>query len=317
MGVEALRLLCYFVPLFNAAAAQPHACMERPNCVALELPFLWLRLSPRSRKRGRAQSANAEGSAMRRTPILAQVFAHIFAHIGAALLLAPCAAVAQEQIPAGTLVPISLDHTINADKVRPGQQIRAEVMQDIPGTPIRRRAKMLGHVVEATPSTSGAARLEISFDSVRVRGQSIPIKASLRALASYFEVEAAETAEDLGTRGTTPETATYQQIGGEQVYRGGGPVAAGLTVVGTPTPYGVLGLPRTQLGQPCRGVIAGNTHPQAFWLFSTDACGVYGFDNIRIVDAGRTSDSGITFAAEKGKLKLGIGSGMLLRVQGS
>lgn len=240
------------------------------------------------------------------------------ASILAAMLLLPYAAIAQDLIPAGTIVPISLDHSLNADRAHAGQQISAEVMQNIPGTPIRRRAKMLGHVIEATSSANGAAKLEISFDAVQVHGQLISLRANLRALASYIEVEAAQVPEDMSERGTTPETAITRQIGGERVYRGGGPVASGDTVVGKPTAYGVLAVPRIQPGQSCRGVVDDNTLPQAFWLFSTDACGVYGFDNIRIVDAGRGDVSrGITLAASKGKLKLGSGSGMLLRVQGT
>lgn len=236
----------------------------------------------------------------------------------AAMLLPPSGAIAQNQIPAGTIIPVSLDHGINANHAHPGQQFRAEVMQNVPGTSIRRRAKVFGHVVAATPSSSGGARLEISFDAVQVHGQRIPLKADLRALASYVEVGSAEVPEDMSERGTTPETAITQQIGGERVYRGGGPVAAGDTTVGEPTAYGVLGAPRAQSGQPCRGVVDHNTRQQAFWLFSTDACGVYGFENLRIVDAGRGDASGrITLATEKGKLVLGGGSGMLLRVQGS
>jgi len=235
-----------------------------------------------------------------------------------ALLLLAGAAIAQTTIPAGTIIPISLSGSINADRARPGQQIRAEIMQDVPGTPIRRRSRVIGHVVEATPSKGGAARLVIHFDAVVMHGQRIPLKAGLRALASFVEVEAAQVPEEMSSRGITPEVATTRQIGGEDVYRGGGPVASGTTAVGRPTPYGVLDVPRAQAGEPCRGVVDGNTRPQALWLFSSDACGVYGYSNIRITDAGRSDPTGtITLAADKGKLRIVDGSAMLLRVRGS
>lgn len=236
----------------------------------------------------------------------------------AAILILPAAATAQSPLPDGTILPISLDWGLSASKVHPGQQIRAEVMQDVPGTSIRRGAKVLGHVVEVHLSGNGPATLGFSFDSVVMHGQTIPIKANLRALASRLEVDEAQVPEDMSSRGLNEETWTTEQIGGDQDYRGGGPVAAGLTTIGQPAPYGILAVPRIQPGQPCRGVVAGATRPQALWLFSADACGLYGFPNLRIEHAGRTDPAGmIVLSAANGKLVLYGGTGMLLRVHGS
>jgi hypothetical protein len=235
-----------------------------------------------------------------------------------ALLLLSAAMMAQGAVPAGTILPVSLDKGLNVSKVHPGHEIRAKVMQDVPGTTIRRGAEVLGHVVEANSSGNGPARLEIRFDSVRMRGQSIPIRTNLRAVASFVEVQQAQVPEEEASRGLNPQTWTTEQIGGEQVYRGGGPVATGITTVGEPTPYGVLGMPRIQTGLGCRGVVSDANQPQAMWLFSTDACGVYGYANIRIEHAGRTDPAGtIVLVADNGRLKLQSGSGMLLRVQES
>jgi len=235
----------------------------------------------------------------------------------AAVLALPAAAPGQAALlPSGTILPISLNRSLNAAKLDPGAPFLAEVMQNIPGTPVRRRAKVLGHVVEASVRKNGPARLAISFDAVRVHGRLIPFKAHLRALASLVEVEEAQIPEEEASRGLTPETWTTQQIGGDMVYRGGGPVAQGLTPVGTPAPYGILGLPQAGSGQPCRGVIDGDRQTQAWWLFSTDACGVYGFDDIRIEHAGRTAPQGeIVLTSPTGRLDLYGGSGLLLRVQ--
>lgn len=235
-----------------------------------------------------------------------------------ALMIFPAVALTQSAIPRGTLIPVVLNHSLRSGRVHPGQEFRAEVMQDIPGTPIRRRSKLVGHIVSATSSKDGPTTLMLAFDAVQVNGQRIPLKVNLRALASFVEVNSAQVPEDMAERGTTPETAITRQIGGDQVYRGGGPVAVGDTTVGKPTAYGVLGLPRAQSGESCRGVVGDATQPQAFWLFSTDACGVYGLSNLRVLHAGRTDPIGtITLASDKGKLNLSSGSGMLLRVQGS
>jgi hypothetical protein len=195
--------------------------------------------------------------------------------------------------------------------------IPVKVMQDVPGTLIKRRAKVLGHVVKAAAEPNGTSALEISFDAINLLGRAVPLKASLRALASFMEVEAAQVPEEGASRGITPEVATTQQIGGEQVYRGGGPVADGNTTVGRPVPYGVLALPRANPERHCQGLIGENRQPQALWLFSSDACGVCGFHNIQMNHAGKTDPKGnILFSSEKGKLTINSGSAMLLRVLG-
>jgi hypothetical protein len=235
--------------------------------------------------------------------------------IFAALLCIPPGVIAQNGIPSGTILPLSLDTNLNASKIHPGQKIRATLMQDIPGTAIRRRAKVLGHVVRVDAAKNGQIELEFQFDAVKAHGRLTPIKANLRALASFLEVEEAQIPEDMSSRGLTPETWTTQQIGGDEVYRGGGPVADGVTPVGKVTQWGVLDEPRTQLGQPCREAIGENIQPQAMWLFSSNACGVYGFSNIRIEHAGRSDPVGtIVLSSTNWKLKLGSGTGLLLRV---
>lgn len=238
--------------------------------------------------------------------------------IGTAALLLPLAALAQSKLSPGTVLPVSLDSSLNSRKTHSGQTIRGTIMQNIPGTSIHRGAKVLGRVVQVTILQNGKAAVELRFDTLETRRRHIPLQVDLRALASFLEVEEAQVPEDMADRGTTPETATTQQIGGEQVYRGGGPVTSGLTIVGQPVPNGVLALPRVQPGKPCRGIVADNHQPQALWLFSSDACGVYGYSQLRIAHSGRTRPAGdILLVSEKRPLQLRSGTGLLLRVLGS
>jgi hypothetical protein len=237
----------------------------------------------------------------------------------AALLALPIAAAAQStaenELPAGTLLPVALGHGINAGKVRAGDRIHAKVMQSIPGTLVRRGAEVVGRVVAVYSDSNGAEKVAIRFDAVRSQGRMIAVSTDLRALASPLEVLMARVPEDMSSRGLTPETWTTQQIGGEQVYRGGGPVTRGTTPVGKPVPYGVVAVPQPTADASCPGA-QGNGQPQALWLFSTNACGVYGFDNLRIERADRTSGT-IVLSSQAGKLKVGGGSALLLQVQGS
>ena len=86
-------------------------------------------------------------------------------------------------------------------------------------------------------------------------------------------------------------------------------------VVGEPVPGGILG--RAQPYATCRGSMDGNDQPQAFWVFSTDACGVYGFPGLTIDHLGRNDPKGKIILSTKGNLKIYGGSALLVRVMAS
>jgi hypothetical protein len=226
---------------------------------------------------------------------------------------------AQNTIPAGTIVPVALNSSLNSRKVKPGQVMTARVMQDVPlspGSTIHAGAKVIGRVIDVRPANGGTgAQVSFRFDTLVVSKRRIPIITNLRALASMMAVEAAQLPESGPDRGTSQNAWTTDQIGGEVVYRGGGPVADGLRSVGEPTYGGVLVHVSAKPGSPCRGEIEGNDRLQALWVFSSDACGVYDFADLAIVHAGRTDPVGeITLASDKGEVNIRAGSGMLLRV---
>ncbi len=226
---------------------------------------------------------------------------------------------AQNTIPAGTILPVALNSSLNSRKVKPGQVITARVMQDVPlspGSTIHAGAKVIGRVIDVKPANGGGgAQISFRFDTLVVSKRRIPIITNSRALASMMAVEAAQLPESGPDRGTSQNAWTTDQIGGEVVYRGGGPVADGLRSVGEPTYGGVLVHVSAKPGSPCRGEIEGNDRLQALWVFSSDACGVYDFADLAIVHAGRTDPVGeITLASDKGEVNVRAGSGMLLRV---
>ena len=71
-------------------------------------------------------------------------------------------------------------------------------------------------------------------------------------------------------------------------------------------------------GTPSGNTIDENARPQAFWLFSVNARGSYGFGDLKILHSGRTEPLGeITLTSNGKAIKLGKGSAMLLRVDGS
>jgi hypothetical protein len=175
---------------------------------------------------------------------------------------------------------------------------------------------VIGHVTNVKPADArSGAQLSFRFDTLIDSKQRVPIVANLRALASMMAVEAAQLPESGPDRGTSQNAWTTDQIGGEVVYRGGGPVANGLRPVGEPTTNGVLVHISAKPGSKCRGEIEGNDRLQATWVFSSDACGVYDIPNLEIAHAGRTNPLGeITLVSTKGDVNVRAGGGMLLRV---
>lgn len=228
-------------------------------------------------------------------------------------LLLPGMAAAQAALPAGTLIPVTLTHGITAQQARADQPIHAKVIQNVPGTDLKSGARVVGRVVSAAAQPDGTERLEIRFHAIEVGGSEVPLQSRLRALASFAEVQDARVPEEQADSGTSPWFATTRQIGGEQVYRGGGPVASGELIVGKPVADGVLVKPRSN-GR-CSGALDGNDAPQAMWVFSSDACGVYGFANLQIAELAQAqSPEAIVLASSRGHLKLPAGTALLLRV---
>lgn len=234
--------------------------------------------------------------------------------------LASCVTLsAQDSIPAGTVLPVALNSTLNTRKLKSGRPISATVMQDVPasdGFIIPIRSRVLGRVLEVTPpGPSGGASLTLQFDTLVAATLRIPIQTSLRAMASMMDVYAAQIPVSGPDRGTSDNAWTTNQIGGEVVYRGGGPVARGLEEVGKPVPNGVLARTSARPGTECHAEVGGNDRLQALWVFSSDACGLYGLPGVNLVHAGRSHPAGkITFAADRGELNLRGGSGLLLHV---
>ncbi|MCU1297191.1 MAG: hypothetical protein JWO91_1469, partial [Acidobacteriaceae bacterium] len=104
-------------------------------------------------------------------------------------------------------------------------------------------------------------------------------------------------------------------IGGDVVYRGGGPVTHGSEFVGTPVANGVLARVQASPMGNCRGETNDDNLPQALWVFSVDACGLYGFPDLNLIHAGRSSPVGqITLGSTRGNFNVSSGSGLLLRV---
>ena len=221
------------------------------------------------------------------------------------------------RIPDGTILPVQLNTTISLAKVQSGQAISARIAQDVPlenETKLRAGTKVLGHIIGVTPGKP--SRITLTFDKIEYsKSDFLFVVMNLRALASYLEIDTASIPTTGPDRGTPSVWWNTVQVGGEDLY-GGGPLARGDQILGHWVAGGAVG--KIEANGKCRGEVADNAREQALWVFSTDACGIYGYPNLAIEHAGRTTPVGeITLSSTNPQLKIRAGSGMLLRVDSS
>lgn len=224
-----------------------------------------------------------------------------------------------QQIPSGTLLPAMLDNTFDSDKSKPGEAISAKLRQDVPlpgGGKIKRESKILGHVVAVTPASAGNPyQITVQFEQVEVNKRPVTISAGLRAYASMELVaQSRQPANANSGNGTSVWDLNLSQIGGQIAYSGQKVVKWNGQVVGRiPQPGAVLAVPMANPEFGCAGPGA-NTAEQAFWVFSSNACGIYGDNDMTLVSGiGGASPGHIVFKSPK-KITARGGSGWLLQV---
>lgn len=194
--------------------------------------------------------------------------------------------------------------------------MKARVMQDVPlegHSKIHAGAMIVGRVSEVAPAAEPV--LAVRFDKLVEGKRSTPITTSLRALASPMDVEDAQIPTSGPDRGTSEADWVTEQIGGEIRYHGS-VVTHGRDVVGNSVAEGVLVQASANPHGRCEGEMQHNESPQAMWLFSSDACGIYDVPHLRLMHSGRTDPVGeIRFRSSRGPVNISAGSGMLLTVR--
>lgn len=221
-----------------------------------------------------------------------------------------------QTLPMGTLLPVMLNDNLDSNKSKPGQKIAAKLKQDLSlpdGTTVKSGAELFGHVVSV--NRTNPARVTFVFDHIKMNGREYPVTVGARAVASMMAVsDARKPINSVAMDGSSTWDYNTRQVGGDVVF-GRKDVRSGDGVVGTsPEPGWVIGIP---LGNPEAGCPAPeNKNIQSFWIFSTNACGVYGDDNEDMAISRKPEDNKngqITLTSPKHVLVRG-GGGLLLTV---
>jgi hypothetical protein len=239
--------------------------------------------------------------------------------IGLTATLLVTACLCAQQIPQGTMLPTMLNDTLDSDKSKPGDKISTKLMQDVPlpeGGKIKRGSKLLGHVVSVAPASSGQpTRIAVQFDRVEFNKQEVVVGTSLRALASLRAISTAQQPVNANSgNGTTVWDWNMIQVGGQAVFNGDRKVKSqtGEVVGRVVEPGAVLGVPLPNPARGCAGVSSNNSE-QAFWVFSTDACSVYGYRYLTVDIRTSGTPSQINLQSPK-RITVRGGSGWLLQV---
>jgi hypothetical protein len=225
-----------------------------------------------------------------------------------------------QQIPASVILPVRLNTGFSSANARPGETITGRIMQDVPlpnGGKIPEGAKVIGSIVASTPGKKGGpAKVSFRFNQLDIHNHRNDIITDLRAVAGFMAVQAAQLPEFTTGYGTPYLWADTQLIGGGEKYGVGGPVTdQNSQTVGKGVNNGVLVHVSAPPGSSCRGASDGDNSLQALWVFSANACGVYGLNGIMISHAGRTDPLGVVILQKSnGEVNLRSATGMLLRI---
>jgi hypothetical protein len=223
-------------------------------------------------------------------------------------------------IPVGVVLPVRLENTISIKEAHAGGALEGRISQDVP-LPDRRKLRassaIKGSILSVVKDSDGAGvQVTLQFNQIDDRKQIPAAATSLRAMASYQAVRAAQMPFSGADTGTPSGWASTVQIGGDIRFGDGAPVRnRAKERIGKGVLGGVLVYIRANPEKGCEGPAKGDDHLQALWVFSSDACGLYDLKDTQISHWGETAPVGeITLHFEQENARIEAGTAVLLRV---
>ncbi len=204
----------------------------------------------------------------------------------AAALLVSCTLLGAQTLPPGTTLPVELGTTLNARSDKAGQKIEGKLKQEVRiarGQTVKSGSRVTGHMIST--KKSGGFAIVLQFDQLQDEHVTIPLNVSLRAMASSADVFQAGLPVGSNSDAESSDEWVTKQVGGEYVFRGRGYVSSENGKAGIWTGSGVWG--RLAAGGDCQAS-DNNATEQSLWIFSTNACGLYGFKDVTLGHAGDT-----------------------------
>lgn len=244
-----------------------------------------------------------------------------------ATCLASLVALAQGQsIGSGTAIPVRFLQSVVAGKSHIGDAVlvkSAQVVSLSAGRTLPVGSTLIGHVVEShayafNPAPYAAQQpslLAIRFESAEVSGRSTPVTLVLRALAGPVATEEAETPHGLDEIDWSPQRTL---IGGDTTSSIQKTIVSPAgNIVGYSRKPGLFArLIAASTGNPGSPVrCSGGETEQSVGIFSPDACGVYGLNEVSLAASGSGGSGTFLLRSNRRSIVLPAGSTALLEQQ--
>jgi hypothetical protein len=219
----------------------------------------------------------------------------------------------------GTALPIRFTHTVMARTARTGDALTARTLQVVMNGPVDsvpKGARVLGHVVQVSYGGKNLdSLLTIEFDKIVYDHASHPICASARAIAN--SLDAYQATMETTSLETDPTLGTTL-VGGDHIRPGDNQVIApDGDDVGISNHFGIFS--RLEPGDPHRGsalhACGGIPTLQSVAIFSSRACGLYGFPGMTMLSTGNGDPRGqIQLQSHRSGVEIPSGSAALLQI---
>jgi len=244
--------------------------------------------------------------------------------IASGLLIIVCsvAAIAQSvgndvRLAPQTTLPIVFTNTVSARKSHSGDAVHAKTFQVVllaNGTTIPSGARVVGHVVEATPFVYDKAPyakqknsiLTVHFDSVEANGAKLPLNVTVRAMADYFATSAAREPKSTDL----DSLSTLTLVGGDLLIPSQSEIRDQKDdIVGYNRRGGVYA------HLIANGRCDGTSIEVSMGIYSASACGLYGYTNTIATDFGSAvAPSNLTLMSHRRSPEIAKQSTALLEV---
>jgi len=212
-------------------------------------------------------------------------------------------------IAAGSVIPVQLTRSIDAKKLKTGDEVEAKVTQDLKAANgavvMPKDTKVIGHVTEAQARNKEQkeSQIGLAFDhAVMKNGGDVPLPMSIQAIIAAPSSNPGN--DNYGGGGGYGQAASGPSAGGMPGYGSGRS-----TGMGTGTPPQAPGSSTVGGGEPTSGQTSTNTQQP----ITGNTQGVVGISNLKLSTAANMTQ-GSVLSSEKGNVKLESGTLMLLRV---
>jgi hypothetical protein len=212
------------------------------------------------------------------------------------------------RIAPGSVIPVQLTKSVDAKKVKAGDEVEAKVTQDLKAgngeVVVPKDTKMVGHVTEAQARTEEQkeSQVGIAFDHAVIKnGGDVPLPMSIQAIIAPSALNA-DNNNIAGRQGAGQPVPAPSAGGGVQGNNGGRSTGMG----GMPTQA-----PTSSTGGewPTNAQTATNVHEP----ITGSTQGVLGISDLRLSSATNIKQGSVV-SSEKSNVKLESGTLMLLRV---